>query len=61
MLHWSSSDVYTTLNICSDKCQTYCGMLRAADEGIANITMRLKERNLLDDTITTDIETDLGG
>jgi len=35
----------------------FCGMLRAADEGIANITMRLQEQNLLDDTIiilTTD-------
>ena len=29
----------------------FCGMLQAADEGIAKITMRLKEKNLLDNTI----------
>ncbi|XP_065888868.1 arylsulfatase B-like [Dysidea avara] len=38
----------------------YCGMLRAADEGIANITMRLQERDLLDDTIII-FTTDNGG
>ena len=35
----------------------FCGMLKAADDGIGNITRRLQERNLLDDTIiifTTD-------
>ena len=26
----------------------FCGILQAADEGIANIIMRLQERNLLD-------------
>ena len=31
--------------------QIFCGMLRAADEGIANITQLLQEKNLLDDTI----------
>ncbi|XP_065900217.1 arylsulfatase I-like [Dysidea avara] len=34
-----------------EKRRIFCGMLRAADEGIANITMRLQERNLLNDTI----------
>ena len=42
-----------------DKCQsipyegrhTFCAMLRAADEGIYNITTLLKEKSLLDDTI----------
>ena len=38
----------------------FCGMLRAADEGIANITMLLQEKNLLDDTIIIFI-TDNGG
>ena len=48
-----------------DKCQsipyegrrTFCAILQAADEGIYNITMLLKEKNLLDNTIiifTTD-------
>ena len=43
-----------------DQCQSipyenrriFCGMLKAADEGISNITMLLKEKNLLDDTIS---------
>ena len=43
-----------------DNRRTFCGMLRAADEGIANITMRLQERNLLDDTIII-FTTDNGG
>ena len=51
-----------------DQCQgipyenrrTFCGMLRAADEGIANITMRLQEKDLLDDTIII-FTTDNGG
>ena len=51
-----------------DECQsipyenrrTFCGMLRAADEGIANITMLLQELNLLDDTIII-FTTDNGG
>ena len=51
-----------------DQCQsipyenrrTFCGMLRAADEGIANITMLLQEMNLLDDTIII-FTTDNGG
>ena len=51
-----------------DQCQsipyerrrTFCGMLRAADEGISNITMTLKEKNLLDDTIII-FTTDNGG
>ena len=38
----------------------FCAMLRAADEGIANITMRLQERNLLDNTIII-FTTDNGG
>ena len=38
----------------------FCGMLRAADEGIGNITMRLQERNLLDNTIII-FTTDNGG
>ena len=42
------------------KRRTFCGMLRAADEGIANITMRLQERNLLDDTVIL-FTTDNGG
>ena len=33
------------------KRRIFCGMLRAADEGIANITMKLEEKNLLNDTI----------
>jgi len=40
-----------------DRRRIFCGMLRAADEGIANITTRLQSQNLLDDTIiifTTD-------
>ena len=43
-----------------DNRRIFCGMLRAVDEGIANITMRLKERNLLDDTIII-FTTDNGG
>ena len=51
-----------------DKCQSipyegrriFCGMLRAADEGIANITMLLKDKNMLDDTIII-FTTDNGG
>ena len=51
-----------------DQCQsipyedrrTFCGMLRAADEGISNITMLLKDKNLLDDTIII-FTTDNGG
>ena len=51
-----------------DKCQsipyegrrTFCAMLRAADEGIYNITTLLKEKNLLDDTIII-FTTDNGG
>ena len=51
-----------------DKCQsipyenrrTFCAMLRAADEGISNITMTLKQKNLLDDTIII-FTTDNGG
>ena len=35
-------------------------MLRAADEGIGNISMRLQQRNLLDDTIII-FTTDNGG
>ena len=38
----------------------FCGMLRAADEGIANITTQLEEKNLLDDTIII-FTTDNGG
>ena len=38
----------------------FCGMLKAADEGIANITMLLDEKNLLDDTIII-FTTDNGG
>ena len=38
----------------------HCAMLRAANEGIANITRRLQERNLLDDTIIM-FTTDNGG
>ena len=38
----------------------FCGMLRAADEGIANITMLLQKKNLLDDTIII-FTTDNGG
>ena len=38
----------------------FCGMLRAADEGIGNITMKLQERNLLDDTVII-FTTDNGG
>ena len=38
----------------------FCGMLKAADEGISNITMLLKEKNLLDDTIII-FTTDNGG
>ena len=52
----------------NDKCQSipyekrhiFCGMLRAADEGISNITMLLKDKNLLDDTIII-FTTDNGG
>ena len=43
-----------------DSRRIFCGMLQAADEGIANITTRLKERNLLDDTIII-FTTDNGG
>ena len=51
-----------------DKCKsipyegrrTFCAMLRAADEGISNITMLLKEKNLLDNTIII-FTTDNGG
>ncbi|XP_065888129.1 arylsulfatase B-like [Dysidea avara] len=43
-----------------DNRRIFCGMLRAADEGIANITMRLQEQNLLDDTIII-FTTDNGG
>ena len=51
-----------------DQCQsipyedrrTFCGMLQAADEGISNITMLLKHKNLLDDTIII-FTTDNGG
>ena len=38
----------------------HCGMLRAADEGIANITMKLQKMNILDDTIII-FTTDNGG
>ena len=38
----------------------FCGMLRAADEGIANITLKLQEKGLLDDTIII-FTTDNGG
>ena len=38
----------------------FCGMVRAADEGIGNITRLLQERNLLDDTIII-LTTDNGG
>ena len=41
------------------KNRKFCGMLRAADEGIGNIT-RLQERNLLDETIII-LTTDNGG
>ena len=52
----------------NDECQSipyekhriFCGMLRAADEGISNITMLLKDKNLLDDTIII-FTTDNGG
>ena len=40
--------------------RTFCGMLRAADEGIANIMKCLQEKNLLDDTIII-FTTDNGG
>ena len=51
-----------------DKCQsipyegrrTFCAMLRAADEGISNITMLLEEKNLLNNTIII-FTTDNGG
>jgi len=43
-----------------DRRRIFCGMLQAADEGIANITMRLQEQNLLDDTIII-FTTDNGG
>ena len=43
-----------------ENCHTFCGMLRAADEGISNITMLLKDKNLLDDTIII-FTTDNGG
>ena len=43
-----------------DSQRTFCGMLRAADKGIANISMRLQEKNLLDDTIII-FTTDNGG
>ena len=51
-----------------DECQAipyerrkkFCGMLRAADEGIGNITRHLQERNLLDNTIII-FTTDNGG
>jgi len=43
-----------------DDRRTFCGMLQAADEGIANITAKLQERNLLDDTIVI-FTTDNGG
>ena len=42
------------------KRRIFCGMLRAADEGIGNITMKLKERDLLDNTIII-FTTDNGG
>ena len=38
----------------------FCGMLRAADEGIANITKQLQQNNLLEDTIII-FTTDNGG
>ena len=38
----------------------FCGMLRAADEGIANITILLQDNNLLDDMIII-FTTDNGG
>ena len=38
----------------------FCGMLKAADEGIGNITTLLQEKNLLDDTIII-FTTDNGG
>ena len=43
-----------------DNRHTFCGMLKAADEGIANITRRLQETNLLDNTIIL-FTTDNGG
>ena len=42
------------------KRRTFCGMLQAADEGISNITLLLKSKNLLDDTIII-FTTDNGG
>jgi len=47
-------------SISYDYRRTFCGMLRAADEGIVNITKLLKERNLLNDTIII-FTTDNGG
>ena len=43
-----------------NKRRTFCGMLRAADEGISNITMLLESKNMLDDTIII-FTTDNGG
>ena len=40
--------------------RTFCGMLRAADEGIGNITKLLQERDVMDDTIII-FTTDNGG
>ena len=40
--------------------RTFCGMLRAADEGIGNIMKCLQEKHLLDDTIII-FTTDNGG
>ena len=42
------------------KRRIFCGMLKAADEGIANITQLLQEKNLMDNTIII-FTTDNGG
>ena len=46
--------------ISHDYRRTFCGMLRVADEGLANITNRLQEKDLLDNTIII-FTTDNGG
>ena len=43
-----------------EKRRIFCGILRAADEGIANITQLLQEKNMLDNTIII-FTTDNGG
>ena len=43
-----------------EKRQKFCGLLRATDEGIGNITSLLQEKNLLDNTIII-FTTDNGG